>query len=164
MPSLILIELLNSMIIHVECIPDEALLRKLGYTRKQVLHHGGKSKVFNYLSNNERQWAMVDEDPGASRHPYEEKLTFKEEKYKIKYFSDRRRNNIVLVLRPKLEDWILDICSKECIDLKQFGLPTKSNDLHDVINIRLVSFDKLVDHLLTINNPSIYQLKSWLDS
>ena len=46
------------IIIHVECLPDEALLKKLGFSRKEVEHHGGKSKVFNYISKNENQYAV----------------------------------------------------------------------------------------------------------
>lgn len=153
------------MIIHVECLPDEALLKKLEFSRKQVEHHNGKSKVFNYISKNENQYAVVDEDPGTAKHRYEAQLDFQEEKHGIIHMHDPKRNNRVFVIRPRLEDWIIGLCKRSKIDMrKDFSLPDRSNELHNIINLRLTSFDKLLDHLLDKKNESLLQLKDWLNS
>jgi hypothetical protein len=151
------------MDLHVECLPDEALLKKLGFTRKQITHHGGKSRVFAELSKKNDQFAMVDEDPGKASPPYHRKLILKKEKYGISYFRDAKRNNTVLILKEKLEDWILDISKKDKIDVADFGLPARPNDLHDIINYKLSAFEKLLDKLKQNKNKPLQQLKQWLE-
>ncbi|MCK5136501.1 MAG: ATP-binding protein [Bacteroidales bacterium] len=51
-------------VVHVECRPDEVLVTKLGFNRKMIKHHQGKSRVFHSLKLTKDQLAMVDEDPG----------------------------------------------------------------------------------------------------
>ena len=147
--------------VHVECLPDEALVRKLGFTKKFVTHHTGKSRVFQKMKQVEQQLALIDEDPGSTKTTYELNLRLVEESKGIKYFQDRSGNKI-LVLKGKLEDWIVDLCTKANIDLSVFHLPAKPNDLHDVINQRISKFDDLLGHLLEIKNPGIIQLQKWL--
>ncbi|MDD5571959.1 MAG: hypothetical protein PHD97_12485 [Bacteroidales bacterium] len=80
--------------VHVECKPDELLVSKLGFQRKFVMHHSGKSRVFHAISKTNQQLAMVDEDPDSSKTNYEKKLKFIEEFKGIKYFSDKSGNKI----------------------------------------------------------------------
>ncbi len=96
-------------LVHVECLPDEALIKKLGFTRKAVKHHGGKSRVFRKLKSVRNQLGMVDEDPGSAKSDYEQELILIHETFGIKLFSDKSGNKI-LVLKGKLEDWIISIC------------------------------------------------------
>jgi hypothetical protein len=103
---------------------------------------------------------MVDEDPGSAPHSYEKRLVLQNETHGIKFYLDKERNNKVVVLKVKLEDWILSICKKSNIDVAGFGLPDKPNDLHKTINNRLPAFDKLLDHLIRNNNEAITTLKS----
>ena len=147
--------------VHVECKPDELLVSKLGFTKKYVTHHQGKSRVFQKLSKSESLLAMVDEDPGSSKTSYEKSLKFIEEKHSIKYFSDKKENK-VFILTGKLEDWILNACKLQKIDPIEFGLPANPNKLHDILNNRLDKFEKLTDELIRKKNPSILQLKSWM--
>ncbi|RXK83816.1 hypothetical protein [Filimonas effusa] len=84
--------------IHVECLPDETLLKKLGFTRKQIKHHFGKSRVFADLSKKGSQLALVDEDPGQAQPPYQKKLSLNIEKYGIRCYLDAQNNNRVLEL------------------------------------------------------------------
>lgn len=147
--------------IHVECKPDEKLVLKLGFTRKTVTHHPGKSRVFNKLSKSTNQLAMVDEDPGSAKTTYEKNLRLVDESEGIKFYSDNS-NNKIFILKGKLEDWIVDTCKKHDIMISKFGLPEDPNDMHDVINQRLIKFGALIDHLIKENNPPIIKLKSWL--
>ena len=150
--------------VHVECRPDEALVKKLGITNKKMVitHHYGKSRVFHKLTKTKNEIGMVDEDPGSAKTQYERNLKFIEEVYGIKRYSDKQGNK-VLVLKVKLEDWIIAICKTAKIDITKFGLPNNPNELHDVIINRINNFEKLIDHLKKNNNPSINKLQSWLN-
>ena len=64
--------------LHVECKPDELFVSKLGFNRKSIIHHQGKSRVFNYLRKSKNQLAIVDEDPGSVKSSYERNLKFEE--------------------------------------------------------------------------------------
>ena len=147
--------------VHVECKPDEQLVSKLGPTRKFITHHQGKSKLFNTLRKNKGLLAMVDEDPGSIKTRYEASLKLKEEFEGIKYYTDAS-GNIVLILKGKLEDWIIMACKKQKISILQYGLPEKPNDLHDVILHKLPNFSRLIDNLIKVKNPAILKLRAWL--
>lgn len=147
--------------VHVECKPDELLVSKLGFQRKQITHHQGKSRVFNSLKFVKQQLAMVDEDPGSAKTHYEKALKFIEESEGIKYFADQSGNK-VFILTGKLEDWIIKICKQHKINPTSFGLPEKPDDLHDVINQKLPNFENLINELIAKNNPAILKLKAWL--
>ena len=95
---------------------------------------------------------LVDEDPGSTKSSYEKSLKFVDEKYGIIYFSDRNDNK-VFILSGKLENWIIDICNNAKIKPPDFGLPMKSDDLHDVIDQRIAQFSKLTDELIRQKNP-----------
>jgi hypothetical protein len=151
------------MVIHVECIPDETLLKKLGFTKKQIQHHAGKTRVLAHICKNRNQLAMVDEDPQSVPNPYEQVLQFEKEAFGIKCCLDKKLNNKVLVLKPKLEDWIISACKKSNIDLDKFGLPVRGNGLHGVINNRLSAYERLLDDLLQKKSEYLFQLKDWLN-
>lgn len=145
--------------VHVECLPDELLIKNLGFNNKAITHHTGKSRVFNKLKQEKNQLALVDEDPGSVKTDYEKKLKFIEEVYYIKCYIDNSGNK-VFILKGKLEDWVIRICKQYDIKLNSFGLPNRPNKLHDVINQRLNNFDRLIKKLLEKNNPAILKLKS----
>jgi hypothetical protein len=147
--------------VHVECKPDELLVSKLGFPRKWITHHQGKSRIFNVLGKTKLQLAMVDEDPGSAKTSYEKGLHFVEEFEGIKYFKDKSGNKI-FVLKGKLEDWIINVCKQNKLKLSAYSLPENPNELHDVINQKLVNFAKLIDKLIEIDNSAISRLKSWL--
>ena len=148
--------------IHVECLPDERLVLKLGFNKKMITHHQGRSRIFNNLSKRKDELALVDEDPGSGRNNHEKTLKIIEEFEGIKYIKDQRGNKICM-LTGKLEDWIISLCKKSKIKLSDFGLPEKADDLHDVINYRLESFGKLLAELLKKKSPGILKLKEWLN-
>lgn len=147
--------------IHVECLPDELLVSKIGFTKKKITHHQGKSRVFHYLSKNENKLAIVDEDPGSPQTNYEKGLRFLEEVGGAKFYTDNS-NNKVIILKTKLEDWIINLCNSNKIDITKFGLPKKPNELHDTINHRLNNFGNLIDSLLDKNNSVLMKLKDFL--
>ena len=148
--------------IHVECKPDETLVKKLGFIGKNIIHHQGKSRLVYCLSKSNDELAVVDEDPGSVRHSYEKSLKFINEKHGIIQYVDNTGNRIC-TLKGKLEDWIVSICKQNRNELSSFGLPVKPNELHDIINLRLNNFERLLDDLLDSNNEAIIYLKNLLN-
>ena len=147
--------------VHIECNPDGLLVSKLGFKERYITHNSGKSRVYTKLSRTSSSLAMVDEDPGGPKHPYENRLIFNEEKEGIKLYSDSNKNK-VLMLNVKLENWILSVCRSEKIDPEKFGLSSSPKQLHDNINNQLDKFSNLIDELISRKNSAIIQLKSWL--
>jgi hypothetical protein len=148
--------------LHVECLPDELLVSKLGFTRKMVTHHQGKSRIFHCLKKSKNQLAIVDEDPGSTKDSYEMTLKIIEEFEGIRYYQDKAGNK-VFFLKGKLEDWIISACKNHNTKLSSFKLPEKPNDLHNIINYRLNDFSKLIDELIKKKNPAIMKLRAWLN-
>ena len=93
---------------------------------------------------------------------YERTLILKDEFSGIRFLKDSS-GNTVLMLRIKLEDWIIQICKGSKINLSAYNLPEIPNDLHEVLNNRLENFGRLIDHLLERKNPAILKLKTWLN-
>ena len=149
-------------IVHVECLPDETLVKKLGISRKMVNHHSGKSRVFNKLKTTNGEIAMIDEDPGSVKTTYENNLTFVQESFGIKVYKDNR-NNKIIILSVKLEDWIIAACKTSNVNITKFGLPDRPNALHEIINHRLSGFEKLIDHLKKSENQCIDHLINLLN-
>jgi len=60
-----------------------------------------------------------------------------------------------------LEVWIIATSKKSTINMEEFGLPQRADELHEVINNRLSAFGKLVDSL-NKNSESFDKLTEWL--
>lgn len=146
--------------IHVECLPDEALVRKLGFTRKMVTHHAGYFISSNLCPIN-WQWWMVDEDPGSVKSDYEKKLTKEIESNGLTFLRDSS-GNIVIQLKGKLEDWILNQCETCDVKIGDFAFPNNGNKFHDVINQHIPKFEEVVERLIEKKSTGMMTLKSWL--
>ena len=96
--------------IYSECKPDTALVRKLsGLPRRQLRHVRGKSEVCNRLKADVNCRGLVDEDPGNPKPPYLSEILLAREPLELglKVYEDKLRVNRLIVLCPKLEEWIL---------------------------------------------------------
>ena len=147
--------------IFVEGKPDKILLIALGFPQAVVKVAGSKGAVCNQLKKKSNVKGMVDEDPGTAPPKYLTKLF---EVYKDKYIielEDRTNSNKVIVVRPFLEEWILDFCLKFDIKLAKYFLPTTSGELKKVINYRLPKLQKLIEENLQID--SLQKLKSYVN-
>jgi len=121
------------MKVLVECYPDEAVLRALGVPRKQLRHEARKGEVFNCLRDTPGAVGMVDEDP-ASAQPrdlsnYEQARTAEG----LRLLARRGgRGQRLIILCPRLEDWLFQRARACGVDPKQYYLPADPSDLHDV--------------------------------
>ncbi len=133
--------------IYVECKPDKALVMSLGIPKKYIRHVGGKSNICKRLERGYGLKGLMDEDPLSTQPPYIKSLEVINELSNFKILHDPHRNNYVIMLSPRLEEWILKIAKEVNINVSNYGLPTNADDLHKVINVKLENFRKLLSDL-----------------
>jgi hypothetical protein len=150
------------MTVYFECDNDEALLDIFSIPRKSKKHSFSKGNVCNSLEKVNDSKGMVDEDPQTQQNKYITSLGKpNQNKYNIKVFIDSKRNNKVIMLCPKLEDWLYTVAYNNKIKPTKFGLPKSSDDLHKM------EFQKIKEKLSNflnalLNTPEMQLLKSEL--
>ena len=152
--------------IYVECKPDETLVRGLGFMKKEVAHGLNKNEVLKRLSEKDNLLAMVDEDPSASQ-PVQFSRMLKDDNQSnlglLTYF-DGGKSNRVIVLCPKLEDWIIRASQIANLEIGKppYNLASTPKSLHKEINGKLDKLDLLVNDLLANQSPRILKLQELL--
>lgn len=139
--------------IYVECKPDEILVRAVtGLPARQVIHElKGKYGVAAQLRKRNSARGMLDEDPGADQPSYLGGLQIVQDQdlpaQGLRLLRHAARDNLVIVLRPKLEDWVLRAAREAQVDVSNYNLPTDARNLHSQINHGLDRFQRLVEAL-----------------
>lgn len=132
--------------IFVECKPDETLVRVL-LPRRQVIHARSKPRVVSQVSRRKNCIGLIDEDPGAVQPGYLETLTYTANQYAFRVLEDPNKRNKIVVLRPRLEEWVLQASRLARIRVEDYGLPADPSGLREVINHRLPNLARLVKDL-----------------
>ena len=152
--------------IYVECRPDELLVRQVtGLPRRQVVHEAkGKGEVCNRLMKNRDLVAMVDEDPEATQPKYMTRLFLSRESTELglKLYLDRERNNRIIVLRPRLVEWLLRAAGDLGLSMNTYGLPDRANPLHSEINLDERKIQRLLADLDNAGSPRLLELRRLL--
>lgn len=156
------------MKIAVECYADEKLVQLLLFKNEpNILHMSGKGNIFNYLHKNQTLSAtgLVDEDPESTqprrfRNDYQEIKTAG----MIKLFRHKDKNNIrVILLSPRLEEWIISRANAAGINLSKYSLPDNGEKLHDKFRYdKDPNYELLINKLLEIQDHEVIILKKWL--
>jgi len=135
--------------IYTECKPDSALVKTLGVPKKEIIHLGGKPEVCKQLEKRKNWKGLIDEDPFSVQPPYLKKLQVRENlsDYELKVLNDNSNNNDLIVLCPRLEEWVLKATKEADIDIKKYNLPDDGERLHKEINIDIDKFEKLIKDL-----------------
>ena len=135
--------------IYTECKPDSALVRTLGIPKKHIIHQQGKPAVCKQLAKREKWKGLVEEDPFSVQPPYLKKLRVMEDlsHYGLRILNDTSKNNVLIILCPRLEEWVLEAAKEAGIDIKRYNLPDDGEPLHKVINLDIRKFEKLVNDL-----------------
>ncbi len=152
--------------IIVECYSDTTLVECLTSVPRQYINHEmrGKSGVCKQLADRVNCKGLVDEDPNAAEHPYEKQglLISGYAQYGIKLLQFPSQSNELVVLCPKLEDWVLATAQAAGIDVTRHGLPNDPNKLHRVIDDRLPKFRILLNMLKARKSQRIEALTELL--
>ena len=116
----------------VECDPDFLLVSKgVGISRREIIHRRGKGRVLEELRKRGGK-GLVDEDPGSPQPSYlgEMVLADQLEAEGLRVLADRLKGSQVIVLCPRLEEWLLGAAREADIDFQDFGFPKEPNLLH----------------------------------
>ena len=148
--------------IYVECKPDDLLVRHLtGLPKRQVAHEiQGKGEICNRLIRGKDLVAMVDEDPGATQPTYLARLPLGSEttEFGLKLYLDNSRNNRIVVLYPRLEEWLIRAAGDSGLSMNTYGLPNRANTLHSVINLDERKIQRLLSDLDHAQSPRLREL------
>lgn len=140
----------------VECKPDAILVKSLTLASRKNIHHAGnKSELLKKLAERYGDSkGVIDEDPGSIQPPHLQKFEEKQQltSCNLKILRQTSKNNTLIILCPRLEDWILEASREVSIDLKRYNLPNDSRKLHQQINIQIENFQKLVEDLKSESN------------
>jgi hypothetical protein len=146
----------------LECKPDEVLAWRLGRARRDCLHQNDKGRVCNRLQKSEGLLAMIDEDPGSAQPTYLGTLTLVEEGNGLRVLADAKRNHRVVIVQPRLEEWIIATAKAADVLMGNFGLSDRGNELHREITSKLPAFKRLLDTLLEKESPRLLRLRELL--
>jgi hypothetical protein len=134
--------------IFLECDPDKALVKALGMSNKEIKHVYSKGNVCNRLTKSSHAKGMVDEDPASPQPSYIGKLKLQLQQHDIKLLYDDKTQNRLIVLCPRLEEWILKATKNAGASILDYGLPNEAQRLHEIINTRAGSFEKLIKGII----------------
>ena len=148
--------------IYVECKPDGVLVRHLtGLPGRQVPHEiQGRGAVCNRLTKTRDAVGMVDEDPGSPQPRYMRQLSPSREivHLGLKLYLDKNRNNRLVVLCPRLEEWLLRAADDLGLSMGDYGLPERAKRLHSVINHDGRKIERLLTDLADLESPRLLEL------
>jgi len=135
-----------------ECDPDVILVSFLAsIPRRRVMHASGKHQVLKKLTLKLRDsTGMIDQDPlSIQPRKFLQKFTEIEhsERDKLKILHYTQRNNRLIILCPRLEEWIIEAAREAHIPLHRYNLPNNPRQLHKIINFRINRFQQLVEDL-----------------
>ena len=140
----------------VECKPDAVLVQFLTLaSRKNIQHAGNKSELLKKLTEHySDSKGVIDEDPWSIQPPHMQKFKEKQNltSFGLKVLHQTSKNNTLIVLCPRLEEWILEAAREANVDPQKYNLPNDSVKLHQQINIQIDKFQRLVEKLKTKSN------------
>lgn len=141
----------------VECDADVVLVSELAsISERKIMHAYGKHNVLRRLIFKDTDSiGMVDQDP-LRIQPKKFLQRFNEISYsatdKLKILCFPRRNNRLIVLYPRLEEWILEASRRAGISVQKYNLPSHPDNLHEIINLKTNRFRQLVHDLKQRSN------------
>lgn len=130
--------------IYVECKADKILVKVLDIPSKEIRHAHSKGNICNKLIKSKNSKGLVDEDPDSAQPSYIRNLKLCFDENGIKILHDEMNRNSLILLCPRLEEWLLWAIKEEGTDLRNYGLPDDANELHKVINIKVINFENLL--------------------
>ena len=142
--------------IFVECKSDLALVKSLtNIARREITHEfKGKGEICNRLRKRTNCKGLLDEDPSSGQPHYVKEARLENDltEHDIKVLHHNSTNNLLIVLCPRLEEWILKAAREADIDVRKYDLPNDASRLHRHINLSLDKFENLLEDLKDSSN------------
>ena len=114
--------------ISVECYADVTLAKTIGMGRREIDHAGNNSEVIKNLIRSQGPYGMIDHDPGKSKPGNFDRFEQVDEENDVILY--RLGDKELIALHPRLEEWILNRCTLDRIDIRSFGLSDDPYRLH----------------------------------
>lgn len=105
------------------------------------------------------QLAIIDEDPNAGQPNHLKTFKELENLYQVKKLVREADQKTILVLQPRLEEWVLARCAESGVSPATFHLQVEPHAFKDRINSSLDKFELLVLELQKKKNKGILYLQ-----
>ncbi len=148
--------------IFVECNADFALVSALGFPKASIEHIFDKGRVCRRVEENEGSVGMIDEDPNASQPAYLGRLKARPDAHGVRCLQDPSGRVRIMVLCPRLEDWLLRAAKDAGVDVADFGFDPKF--MHTETGEKPERLKKLVGDLRSKGSPRLKRLEDALKS
>ncbi len=148
--------------IYVECKPDKALISHI--VGGEIKHLGNKSEVCKTLERTKNSIGIIDEDPHSHQPPYIKKIKFIKSEENLKLYRDENNKNKIILICPRLEEWILEIVREEKIDIRDYGFSEDPNQFHNEVNLKIPKFQQLINKLKRSKNKRLLRLKEFISN
>ncbi len=152
------------MLLFLECEADLTLVRSFGIPERQCIHHSGCGEVCRALQKRTGAIGMVDEDPHSSSPSYLRSLRELSDEHGIRVLEDTKHQHRVVMLRPRLEEWIIQTAKASNLKMEDFSLSENPRHLHGEINSRLPNLGRLLARLAQLGSPRLRHLRQQLPS
>lgn len=135
----------------VECDADVALVSSLtSVSKRRIMHHQGKNELLRKLLKRTDSLGMIDKDhwsiqPTVYLHRFQ--LSSFSDIDGIEILHQNQGHNRLVIIYPRLEEWIIESARRVNINLREYNLPTNGDALHEEINFKIPRFEELVDDL-----------------
>jgi hypothetical protein len=155
--------------IYVECKADKSLVHVIADIRPYEIEHcPGKNEVLKKLLKDKRSIGIIDEDPKAPSPPELETIKPRRFKYmgsklSLKFYYEKSNNNLLIIICPNLEKWIIEASKEEKINLNSYDLPSNPANITKFQNLLHGLLKKENERLLTLRECIEYVLKTILE-
>jgi hypothetical protein len=119
------------MRILVECYADAALLCVLGAPGEQLRHERCKGEVVKRVHKFGSAIGLIDEDPSSAQPRDLENYKELQAAEGLRLLARRDdKNKRLIIVCPRLEDWLIQRAKSSSIKPEEHGLPTDPDRLH----------------------------------
>lgn len=151
------------MKVLVECNADEVVLRAIGVPRKQLLHFGGKYELVKKLKERPHDVGVVDEDPGKNQPKDMDSYRQTDSAQGLRLLTRQGRDaQRLVVVCPRLEDWLIDRAKSSGIHPQTYGLPGDADRLHGIPRYEQKEGFRSFLEELKKENREMHVLRRWI--
>ena len=151
------------MTILVECYPDETLLRALGVSKKQLRHERCKGEVVKRVLRFGCATGLIDEDPASAQPRDLDNYKQMHAGQGLRLLARRDdKNKRLIIICPRLEDWLIDRAKSSGIRPEDYGLPSDPDRLHAIPRYeRKEGFNRFLAELIK-QDKGLHLLRRWI--
>ncbi|MGV7929184.1 MAG: hypothetical protein AB2L13_09795 [Spirochaetota bacterium] len=157
------------MIVAIECNADETFVVALfPKSRDYIRHFRGRSPIITRITEEETVSGIgiVDEDPQSNNLPryFNDAYVQSESFGSVKRYVHRNKSACSLImLCPRLEEWLLARAKAAGIDRAAYGLPDTGKSLHEIMHYeRRPEFKEFLERLFNSGDVEVEKLRGWI--